>query len=153
MQFDARITVDERETTKIVLDIVSVAENNGLKLPREFGLLLKQVHLFDLKCHHMSDETVGPVLRPLPEAFGADDGPSEGFSRSQQSAGRNGVLAAGDIHQRKKNRNRCRENQRGLMIRWMRNFKTILTVGMLFHFAVPGSVRGPLNAAIVAIEF
>lgn len=43
VQIDARITVDERETTKIVLDIVSVAENNGLKLPREFGLLLKQV--------------------------------------------------------------------------------------------------------------
>ena len=46
VQFDARITVDERETTKIVLDIVSVAENNGLKLPREFGLLLKQVSFF-----------------------------------------------------------------------------------------------------------
>ena len=27
----------------MVLEIVEVAENNGLKLPREFGLLLKQV--------------------------------------------------------------------------------------------------------------
>ena len=48
-QLDARISVDERETTKIVLDIVAVAENNGLKLPREFGLLLKQVNI---QLHH-----------------------------------------------------------------------------------------------------
>lgn len=40
---DARLQVDERETTTIVLEIVEVAERNGLKLPREFGLLLKQV--------------------------------------------------------------------------------------------------------------
>jgi aarF domain-containing kinase len=39
----ARLTVDEKETTELVLEIVSVAEKNGLKLPREFGLLLKQV--------------------------------------------------------------------------------------------------------------
>lgn len=39
----ARLSVDERETTQLVLEIVQVAENNGLKLPREFGLLLKQV--------------------------------------------------------------------------------------------------------------
>lgn len=40
---DAQLDVDERETTKIVLRIVEVAEKNGLKLPREFGLVLKQV--------------------------------------------------------------------------------------------------------------
>ena len=39
----AQITIDERETTELVLEIVQVAENNGLKLPREFGLLVKQV--------------------------------------------------------------------------------------------------------------
>ena len=39
----AKISIDERETTQLVLEIVQVAENNGLKLPREFGLLLKQV--------------------------------------------------------------------------------------------------------------
>ena len=35
--------MDDKEVTKLVLDIVAVADNNGLKLPREFGLLLKQV--------------------------------------------------------------------------------------------------------------
>jgi aarF domain-containing kinase len=39
----ARLSIDEKETTQLVLEIVSVAEKNGLKLPREFGLLLKQV--------------------------------------------------------------------------------------------------------------
>ena len=37
------MAVDERETTQLVLDIVAVAESNGLRLPREFGLILKQV--------------------------------------------------------------------------------------------------------------
>jgi aarF domain-containing kinase len=37
------MSVDDRESTKLVLKVVAVAENNGLKLPREFGLLLKQV--------------------------------------------------------------------------------------------------------------
>jgi aarF domain-containing kinase len=37
------MSVDDRESTKLVLEVVAVAENNGLKLPREFGLLLKQV--------------------------------------------------------------------------------------------------------------
>lgn len=40
---DAQLAVDEKETTRIVLEIVGVAERNGLKLPREFGLVLKQV--------------------------------------------------------------------------------------------------------------
>lgn len=40
---DATIAVDERETTELVLQVVEVADRNGLKLPREFGLLLKQV--------------------------------------------------------------------------------------------------------------
>lgn len=48
---DARLEVDERETTQLVLEIVNVAEKNGLKLPREFGLILKQ------------------VLHPLPQMF------------------------------------------------------------------------------------
>ena len=48
----ARLTVDEKETTELVLEIVSVAEKNGLKLPREFGLLLKQVtnYLLFISC-------------------------------------------------------------------------------------------------------
>lgn len=32
--------------TRLLLDIVGVAENNGLKLPREFGMLIKQVRLY-----------------------------------------------------------------------------------------------------------
>ena len=39
----AELSVDQREVTELVLEIVGVAEDNGLKLPREFGLLLKQV--------------------------------------------------------------------------------------------------------------
>jgi len=38
---------DEKEVTQVLLDIVAVTENNGLKLPREFGLLVKQSLYFD----------------------------------------------------------------------------------------------------------
>eukprot|EP01039_Chlorochromonas_danica_P005280 gene5279-5815_t len=44
---DAQLAVDEKETTRIVLEIVGVAERNGLQLPREFGLVLKQALYFD----------------------------------------------------------------------------------------------------------
>merc|ERR1719148_256983 len=37
----------EDDITKVLLDIVDVTENNGLKLPREFGLLAKQSLYFD----------------------------------------------------------------------------------------------------------
>eukprot|EP00434_Breviolum_minutum_P030436 symbB.v1.2.026915.t2/scaffold2727.1/size72105/2 len=40
-------TVDESQIQDIVLDIAQVAGNNGLKLPREFGLLIKQSLYFD----------------------------------------------------------------------------------------------------------
>jgi aarF domain-containing kinase len=36
-----------KDVTKVLLDIVDVTENNGLKLPREFGLLVKQSLYFD----------------------------------------------------------------------------------------------------------
>ena len=42
--------MDQREVTELVLEVVEVAENNGLKLPREFGLLLKQVKLQEVFC-------------------------------------------------------------------------------------------------------
>lgn len=42
---EAQLQLDERETTDLVLQIVGVAEKNGLKLPREFGLVLKQVRI------------------------------------------------------------------------------------------------------------
>lgn len=41
------ISVDEEEMTNVLLDIVKVTEDNGLKLPREFGLLVKQSLYFD----------------------------------------------------------------------------------------------------------
>ena len=37
------INFDQEDITRLLVDIVSVAEENGLKLPREFGLLIKQV--------------------------------------------------------------------------------------------------------------
>lgn len=42
-----RIEVNESEITDLLLELVDVAENNGLKLPREFGLLVKQSLYFD----------------------------------------------------------------------------------------------------------
>jgi len=41
------MSVDESKIQDIVLDIAQVAGNNGLKLPREFGLLIKQSLYFD----------------------------------------------------------------------------------------------------------
>mmetsp|Transcript_1351 Transcript_1351/g.1818 ORF Transcript_1351/g.1818 Transcript_1351/m.1818 type:complete len:535 (-) Transcript_1351:149-1753(-) len=43
----AQVAFDENQITELVLQVVSVSENNGLKLPREFGLLLKQSLYFD----------------------------------------------------------------------------------------------------------
>ena len=41
------ISFDEDEVTNMLLKIVAVTEDNGLKLPREFGLLVKQSLYFD----------------------------------------------------------------------------------------------------------
>jgi aarF domain-containing kinase len=38
---------DENEVTSFLLEIVDVTEDNGLRLPREFGLLVKQSLYFD----------------------------------------------------------------------------------------------------------
>ena len=43
----ASLNVDEDDITSLLLEIVEVTENNGLKLPREFGLLVKQSLYFD----------------------------------------------------------------------------------------------------------
>jgi aarF domain-containing kinase len=42
-----RLDLDESEITNILLELVDVTEDNGLKLPREFGLLVKQSLYFD----------------------------------------------------------------------------------------------------------
>merc|ERR1740121_296916 len=44
---DGAPAVDESQIQEVVLDIAQVAGNNGLKLPREFGLLIKQSLYFD----------------------------------------------------------------------------------------------------------
>ncbi|CAJ1954387.1 unnamed protein product [Cylindrotheca closterium] len=41
------INFDETEITNLLLELVDVTEDNGLKLPREFGLLVKQSLYFD----------------------------------------------------------------------------------------------------------
>lgn len=41
------VNFDENEVTNLLLEIVDVTEDNGLKLPREFGLLVKQSLYFD----------------------------------------------------------------------------------------------------------
>ena len=56
----ATLAVDEGETTKIVLEIVKVAEDNGIKLPREFGILIKQALYFD-----RYQKLLAPTLDPL----------------------------------------------------------------------------------------
>jgi len=43
----AAISFDNEEVTNMLLKIVAVTEDNGLKLPREFGLLIKQSLYFD----------------------------------------------------------------------------------------------------------
>lgn len=41
------LNFDENEITNLLLEIVDVTEDNGLRLPREFGLLVKQSLYFD----------------------------------------------------------------------------------------------------------
>eukprot|EP01033_Poteriospumella_lacustris_P000571 gene572-391_t len=60
---DAQLDVDERETTNLVLQIVQVAERNGLKLPREFGLIVKQALYFD-----RYQKLLAPEMDPLRDA-------------------------------------------------------------------------------------
>jgi aarF domain-containing kinase len=59
----ASLVVDERETTELVLEIVNVATRNGLRLPREFGLVLKQALYFD-----RYQKLLAPQMDPLRDA-------------------------------------------------------------------------------------
>ncbi|CAM9685041.1 unnamed protein product [Chrysoparadoxa australica] len=45
--FGTQVDFNQEEVTRLLVDIVGVAEDNGLKLPREFGLLIKQALYFD----------------------------------------------------------------------------------------------------------
>jgi aarF domain-containing kinase len=50
----------DNETTQTLLEIVRVAEDNGIKLPREFGILIKQALYFD-----RYQRVLAPELDPL----------------------------------------------------------------------------------------
>mmetsp|Transcript_23335 Transcript_23335/g.73141 ORF Transcript_23335/g.73141 Transcript_23335/m.73141 type:complete len:535 (-) Transcript_23335:303-1907(-) len=54
------LDVDDEEVSRIVIDIINAAEDNGLKLPREFGLLTKQALYFDRYL-----KSLAPDLDPL----------------------------------------------------------------------------------------
>ena len=43
----ATLAVDDAEITEVLLKLVELSERNGVKLPREFGLLVKQALYFD----------------------------------------------------------------------------------------------------------
>ena len=43
----AMLNINDNDITDLLLEIVQITENNGLKLPREFGLLVKQSLYFD----------------------------------------------------------------------------------------------------------
>lgn len=56
----ASLQVDEEQVTRLLLEIVEVASSNGLKLPRQFGLLIKQSLYFD-----RYTRILAPTLDPL----------------------------------------------------------------------------------------
>lgn len=56
----AELGVDESQMTDLLLDIIRVADENGLKLPREFALLVKQALYFD-----RYNKLLAPGLDPL----------------------------------------------------------------------------------------
>ncbi|CAJ1408990.1 unnamed protein product [Effrenium voratum] len=67
-------SVDESQIQDVVLDIAQVAGNNGLKLPREFGLLIKQSLYFDRytkllapELNMMSDDRIANFGEALPD--------------------------------------------------------------------------------------
>jgi len=56
----AEVGLDETQVTELLLDIVRVTDSNGLKLPREFALLVKQALYFD-----RYTKLLAPELDPL----------------------------------------------------------------------------------------
>lgn len=56
----AELGVNEAQVTDLVLDILRVTDSNGLKLPREFALLVKQALYFD-----RYTKLLAPELDPL----------------------------------------------------------------------------------------
>lgn len=58
--FTAEVGINEEQVTELLLEVVRVANNNGLKLPREFALLVKQALYFD-----RYTKLLAPELNPL----------------------------------------------------------------------------------------
>merc|ERR1712183_461559 len=75
----ATVDFDENEITQLLLDMVDIAENNGLKLPREFGLLVKQSLYFDRYL-----KILAPGLDVMADSrvtmVGTDESPRSSFS-------------------------------------------------------------------------
>ena len=83
----AQLLVDEKETTEMVLELVKVADENGLRLPREFGFLLKQALYFD-----RYQKLLAPDVDPL-----RDSRVRESFLSFSQNSGRGRSAAAAAI--------------------------------------------------------
>lgn len=43
----AQVMVDDTQVNRLLIDIVRVGEDNGIRFPREFGILVKQLLYFD----------------------------------------------------------------------------------------------------------
>eukprot|EP00563_Minutocellus_polymorphus_P016834 CAMPEP_0181059132 /NCGR_PEP_ID=MMETSP1070-20121207/21215_1 /TAXON_ID=265543 /ORGANISM="Minutocellus polymorphus, Strain NH13" /LENGTH=564 /DNA_ID=CAMNT_0023138781 /DNA_START=29 /DNA_END=1723 /DNA_ORIENTATION=+ len=71
------ISFDENEVTTVLLDIVDVTENNGLKLPREFGLLVKQSLYFDRYLKILAPNLDVAADARVVGLGGGDDGPAQ----------------------------------------------------------------------------
>lgn len=56
----AQVLTDDQEVTRILLDLVALGQQYGIKFPRDFGLLLKQVLYFD-----RYTKLLAPTLEPL----------------------------------------------------------------------------------------
>merc|ERR1712028_126489 len=74
------VAIDETDITNILLEIVNVTEDNGLKLPREFGLLVKQSLYFDRYLKILAPDMEGG-------AFGGFDSMVEEGEGAQASLG------------------------------------------------------------------
>lgn len=72
----AEVGVNEAEVTDLLLELVRVTAENGLKLPREFALLVKQALYFD-----RYTQLLAPELDPL-----TDDRVNIGIAGSQPGA-------------------------------------------------------------------
>eukprot|EP00980_Cylindrotheca_fusiformis_P009080 scaffold1965_cov110-Cylindrotheca_fusiformis.AAC.3 len=80
------IDFDETEITNLLLELVDVTEDNGLKLPREFGLLVKQSLYFDRYLKILAPEmNVASDMRS--KFWGIDDSKGEDVQPTNGSSG------------------------------------------------------------------